>query len=139
MNCVIVSSKYIDSISVLYLSCFICYKLLQLLKYAHIFSVYTKMRLFKSQKTTGDRAKLFINWIQHTQIKKNPAIPILASDQKSNLLNSSMIRGFWNFLFLNDNKTENVINFLCLLFEMMLRARSIRGLFNGNAILIEER
>ena len=60
-NCVIVSSKYIDSISVLYLSCFICYKLLQLLKYAHIFSVYTKMRLFKSQKTRGDRAKLFIN------------------------------------------------------------------------------
>ena len=57
----IVSSKYIDSISVLYLSCFICYKLLQLLKYAHIFSVYTKMRLFKSQKTRGDRAKLFIN------------------------------------------------------------------------------
>ena len=52
MNCVIVSSKYIDSISVLYLSCFICYKLLQLLKYAHIFSVYTKMRLFKSQKTS---------------------------------------------------------------------------------------
>ena len=40
MNCVIVSSKYIDSISVLYLSYFICYKLLQLLKYAHIFSVY---------------------------------------------------------------------------------------------------
>ena len=61
MNCVIVSSKYIDSISVLYLSCFISYKLLQLLKYAHIFSVYTKMRLFKSQKTRGDRAKLFIN------------------------------------------------------------------------------
>ena len=41
MNCVIASSKYIDSISVLYLSCFICYKLLQLLKYTHIFSVYT--------------------------------------------------------------------------------------------------
>ena len=36
-------------------------KLLQLLKYAHIFSVYTKLRLFKSQKTRGDRAKLFIN------------------------------------------------------------------------------
>ena len=61
MNCVIVSSNYIDSICVLYLSCFICYKLLQLLKYAHIFSVYTKMRLFKSQKARGDRAKLFIN------------------------------------------------------------------------------
>ena len=61
MNCIIVSSKYIDSISVLFLSCFICYKLLQLLKYAHIFSVYTKIRLFKSQKTRGDRAKLFIN------------------------------------------------------------------------------
>ena len=61
MNCVIVSSKYIDSISVLYLSCFIYYKLLQLLKYAHIFSVYTKMRLFKSQKTRCDRAKLFIS------------------------------------------------------------------------------
>ena len=61
MNCMIVSSKYIDSISVLYLSCFIGYKLLQLLKYAHIFSVYTKIRLFKSQKTRGDRAKLFIN------------------------------------------------------------------------------
>ena len=57
MNCVIVSSKYIDSISVLYLSYFICYKLLQLLKYAQIFSVYTKMRLFKSQKTKDDRAK----------------------------------------------------------------------------------
>ena len=56
MNCVIVSSKYIDLISVLYLSYFICYKMLQLLKYAHIFSVYTKMRLFKSQKTRGDRA-----------------------------------------------------------------------------------
>ena len=27
----------------------------------NIFSVYTKMRLFKSQKTRGDRAKLFIN------------------------------------------------------------------------------
>ena len=40
---------------------FICYKLLQLLKYAHIFSVYTKIRLFKIQKTRGDRAKLFIN------------------------------------------------------------------------------
>ena len=61
MNCVIESSKYIDSISVLYLSRFISYKLLQLLKYAHIFSVCTKMRLFKSQKTRGDRAKLFIN------------------------------------------------------------------------------
>ena len=62
MKCVIVSSKYIDSISVLYLSCFISYKLLQLLKYAHIFSVYTKMRLSKSQKTRGDRAKLkFLN------------------------------------------------------------------------------
>ena len=61
INCVIVSSKYIDSISVLYLSCFFCYKLLQLLKYVHIFSVYTKMRLFKSQKTRGDRAKVFIN------------------------------------------------------------------------------
>ena len=65
MNCVIVSSKYIDSISVLYLSCFICYKLLQLLKYAHIFSVYkyahifsayTEMRLFKGQKTRSDIA-----------------------------------------------------------------------------------
>ena len=61
MNCVIGSSKYIDLISLLYLSCFIGYKLLQLLKYAHIFSVYTKMKLFKSQKTRGDRAKLFIN------------------------------------------------------------------------------
>ena len=61
MNCVIVSSKYIDSISVLYLPCLICYKLLQLLKYAHIFSVYTKMRLFNSQKTRGDRVELFIN------------------------------------------------------------------------------
>ena len=50
MNCVIVSSKYIDLISVLYRSCFICDKLLQLLKYAHIFSVYTKMRLFKARK-----------------------------------------------------------------------------------------
>ena len=50
-------------------------------------------------------------------------------DIESNLLNSLMIRGFWIFLFLNDSKTEseseNIINFLCLLFEMMLRARSI--------------
>ena len=65
-NCVIhlddtITQLNTDSISVLYLSCFICYKLLQLLKYAHIFSVYTKMRLFKSQKTRGDRAKQFIN------------------------------------------------------------------------------
>ena len=50
-------------------------------------------------------------------------------DIESNLLNSLMIRRFWNFLFLNDIKTksesENNINFLCLLFEMMLRAKSI--------------
>ena len=49
-------------------------------------------------------------------------------DIESNLLNSLMIRGFWNFLFLNDSKTESEsenINFLCLLFEIMLRARSI--------------
>ena len=50
MNCVIASSKYIDSIRVLYLSCFICYKLLQLLKYAHIFSVYTKWDYLKARK-----------------------------------------------------------------------------------------
>ena len=59
-------------------------------------------------------------------------------DTKSNLLNSSMIRGFWNFLFLYDNKTEseseNIINFLCLLFEMMLRARSIA---RASAVKIE--
>ena len=40
-----------------------------------------------------------------------------------------MIKGFSNTLFPNDSKTEseseNMINFLCLLFEMMLRARSI--------------
>ena len=81
VNCVIVSSKYIDSISVLYLSCFICYKLLQLLKYAHIFSVYTKMRLFKSQKTRGDRAKLFINLNsahQNKQKKKKHISPFLS-------------------------------------------------------------
>ena len=36
------------------------------------------MRLFKSQKTSGDRAKLFINL---NSAQKTP-IPILASDQK---------------------------------------------------------
>ena len=40
-----------------------------------------------------------------------------------------MIRGFSSFLFLNDSKTEseseNMINLLCLLFKMMLRARTI--------------
>ena len=40
-----------------------------------------------------------------------------------------MIKGFSNCLFLNDSKTESeseyMINFLCLLFEMILRARSI--------------
>ena len=50
-------------------------------------------------------------------------------DIESNLLNSLMIRRFWIFLFLNDSKTENesenIINFLCLLFEMMLSAWSI--------------
>ena len=55
-----------------------------------------------------------------------------------NLHNSSMIRGFWIFLFLNDSKTEseseNSINFLCLLFEMMLRARSI---VRASAVKIE--
>ena len=37
-------------------------------------------------------------------------------DTESNLLNSLMIRGIWNFLFLNDSKTEseceNIFNFL---------------------------
>ena len=50
-------------------------------------------------------------------------------DIESTLINSLMIRGFWVFLFLNDSKTEseseNIIHFLRLLFEMMLRARSI--------------
>ena len=40
-----------------------------------------------------------------------------------------MIRGFSSFLLLNDCKTEseyeNIINFLCLLFEMISSARSI--------------
>ena len=39
------------------------------------------------------------------------------------------IRGFSSFLLLNDSKTENesenMINFLCLLFETMLSARSL--------------
>ena len=55
-------------------------------------------------------------------------------DIESNLLNSLMI----NFLFLNDSTTEseseNIINFLCLLFEMMLRARSIA---RASAVKIE--
>ena len=59
-------------------------------------------------------------------------------DIESNLLNSLMIRGFWNFLFLNDSKTEseseNIINFLCLPFEMMLRARFIA---RASAVKIE--
>ena len=59
-------------------------------------------------------------------------------DIESNLLNSLMIRGFWNFLFLNDSKieseSEDIINFLCLLFEMMFRARSIA---RASAVKIE--
>ena len=55
-----------------------------------------------------------------------------------------MIRGFSNFLFLNDSKTESesMINFLCLLLETMLRARFIAWasavnieLFIGRAFL----
>ena len=99
MNCVIVSSKYIDSIIVLYLSCFICYKLLQLLKSAHIFSVYTKMRLFKSQKTRGDRAKLFINLNSVHLNKQKTPIPILASDQK--------------FIFVNQCNDNKMIPSFC--------------------------
>ena len=57
---------------------------------------------------------------------------------ESNLLNSLMIRGFCNFLFLNDSKTEseseNIIDFLCLLFKTMLRARSIA---QASAVKIE--
>ena len=53
-------------------------------------------------------------------------------DIGSNLLNSLMI------LFLNDSKTEseseNIINFLCLLFEMVSRARSIA---RASAVKIE--
>ena len=49
-----------------------------------------------------------------------------------------MIRGLGNFLFLNDSKTEseseNIINFLCLLFKMMLRATSIA---RASAVKIE--
>ena len=62
----------------------------------------------------------------------------LLFDIESNRLNKLMIRGFSNFLFLNDNKTEceseNIINFLCLLFEIMLRARSIA---RASAVKIE--
>ena len=62
-------------------------------------------------------------------------------DIESNLFNSLMIRGIWNFLFLNDSKTEseseNIINFLCLLFEMMLRARSLRWRWElGHGLLL---
>ena len=53
-----------------------------------------------------------------------------------------MIKGFSNCLFLNDSKTEseseNMINFLCLLFEMMLRARSIAQ-FSAIIIIIISR
>ena len=40
------------------------------------------MRLFKSQKTRGDRAKLFINLNSAHVNKQKTPIPILASDQK---------------------------------------------------------
>ena len=47
-------------------------------------------------------------WVQHIIIS-------FLFDIESNLLNSLMIRGLWNFLFLNDSKTEsvseNIINF----------------------------
>ena len=56
----------------------------------------------------------------------------LLFDIESNLLNSLMIRGFSSFLLLNDSKTEskseNMINFKCLLFKMMSRAWSIARL-----------
>ena len=46
---------------------------------------------------------------------------------ESNLLNSLIISVFSSFLLLNktESKSENIINFLCLFFEMMLRAMSI--------------
>ena len=98
MNCVILLSKYIDSISVLYLSSFICYKLLQLLKYAHIFSVYTEIRLFKSQKTRDDRAKVLINLNSaHPYWKKTP-ISILASDQKFIFVNQCFLHMFFVYI-----------------------------------------
>ena len=47
-----------------------------------------------------------------------------------------MIRGYSIFLFLNDSKIEyeNMINFLCLLFKMMLRTRSFA---RASAVKIE--
>ena len=52
------------------------------MKYAYIFSVYTKMGLFKSQKLEAIEQNYILIWIQHTQINKKTPIPILASDQK---------------------------------------------------------
>ena len=53
----------------------------------------------------------------------------LLFDIECSLLGSLIIRWISSFLLLNDSKTEseseNMINFISLLFEMMLRARSI--------------
>ena len=59
MNCVIVSSKYIDSINVLYpvLSVISCCNSWNM----HIYSLFILKWDFKSQKTRGDRTKQFIN------------------------------------------------------------------------------
>ena len=45
------------------------------------------MRLFKSQETRGDRAKLFINLNSAHPNKQKTPIPILASDQISIFVN----------------------------------------------------
>ena len=102
-------------------------------------SVYGILDLSEEGSKTDLAAKSAL-WFPLTQnwLRVQHMIISFLFDIESNLLNSLMIRGFRNFLFLNDSKTEseseNIINFLCLLFKMMLRARSIA---HASAVKIE--
>ena len=76
----------------------------------------------------------------------NPAKKLFSYNIESSLLSSLTINVFSKFLFFSDVKTEseseNIIFFLCLSLEMMLKARSIAHtsavkmeLFIGRAFL----
>ena len=53
------------------------------------------MRLLKSQKTRGDRAKLLINLNSAHPNKQKTPIPILASDQKFLFVNQCNFKMFF--------------------------------------------
>ena len=92
-------------------------------------SVYGIQNLSRFRSKADLAAESALSLLPPMWLRIQHIIMYLQFDIEFSLFNSLMIRGFSNFLFLNDSKTESeseyMINFLCLFFEMISRATYI--------------